>query len=71
MGNQDVNVSQQIEDALNEIIKTTDKELKKSIHETVSNMRNLIFILKHNLLERTEENQMRNGFKQLKDTLEP
>ena len=70
-------VSQRIEDALNEIVNTTDKsenikkELNKSIHEAVSNTRNLIFILKHNLLERTEENNhMRNEVKQLKDTLE-
>jgi len=52
-------VSQQIEDALKEIVNTTDKsvntkkELKKSIHEAVSNMRNLIFILNRNLIERT------------------
>ena len=68
-------VSQQIEDDLNEIVNTTDKsgnmkkEMNKSNREAVSNMRNLIFILKHNSLETTEENnQMRNEVKQLKDT---
>jgi hypothetical protein len=49
-------VNQQIEDALNAIVKTTDqsgnmKELKKSIHETVSNLRNLIIVLKNKLSE--------------------
>ena len=60
-------VSQQIENALNEIVNTTDKsgnkkkELKNPIYETVSNLRNLIFILNNHLLEKTEENnQMRN-----------
>jgi hypothetical protein len=71
------NVSQQIENALNMIVNFTDKsgnmkkELKRLIHEAVSNLRNLIFILKSNLLEITEENnKMRNEGKQLKDTLE-
>jgi hypothetical protein len=56
-------VSQQIENALNTIANLTDKsrnmkkELKKSIHETVSNSRNLIFILKSNLLEKTRKQQ--------------
>jgi len=71
-------VSQQIENnALNMIVNFTDKsgsmnkELKKSIYEAVSNLRNLIFILKINLLQKTEENNtMRNGVKQLKDTAE-
>ena len=45
-------VNQQIEDTLNRIVKLTDqsgnmiKEIKKVIHETVSNVRNLTFILK-------------------------
>jgi predicted translin family RNA/ssDNA-binding protein len=65
-----------IENALNTIVNVTDKsgnmkkELKKLIHETVSNLRNLIFILKSNLLEKTENNKMWNEVKQLKDTLE-
>jgi ABC-type transporter Mla subunit MlaD len=48
-------VSQQTDDALDTIVKFIDqsanmkKELKKSIHETVSNLRNLTFILKENL----------------------
>ena len=48
-------VNQGIEDALNTIVKLTDqsgdlkKELKKSIHETLSTRRNLIFILMGNL----------------------
>jgi hypothetical protein len=70
-------VSQQIENALNTIVSLTDqsgnlkKELKKVIHETVSNLRNQIFILKSNLLEKTEENNRTlNEVKQLKDTLE-
>jgi hypothetical protein len=70
-------VSQQIENAVNTIVSLTDKsgnlkkELNKSIHETVSNLRNLIFILKSNLLKKTEENnKTRNEVKQLKDTLE-
>jgi hypothetical protein len=55
-------VNQQVEDALNMTVKLTDqsgnmkKELKKSIHETVSNLRNLIFILKDKLIARTSEN---------------
>ena len=68
-------VSQQIENALNKIVNTTDKSgnMKKelnSIYEIVSNLRNLIFILNNNLLENIEENnQMQNEVKQLKDTL--
>jgi len=67
---------QQIENALNAIVNTTDKignmkkELKKTIHEAVSNLRNLTYNLKSNLLENTEENQMRNEVKQIKHTLE-
>jgi len=70
-------VSQQIENALNMIVNFTDKsgnlkkELKNSIHEAVSNLRNLIFVLKSNLLEKTEEyNKTRKEVKQLKDALE-
>jgi hypothetical protein len=55
-------VSQWIEDALNLIVNLTDKsgnkkkELKKSVHEAVSNLRNLVFALKNNLQGKTEEN---------------
>jgi uncharacterized coiled-coil DUF342 family protein len=70
-------VSQQIENALNMIVNLTEesenlkKELKNSLHETTSNLRKMIFTLKSNLLEKTEEsNKTRNEVKQLKDTLE-
>jgi hypothetical protein len=70
-------VSQQIEKAPNMIVNFTEKcgkvkkELKKSINETASNLNNLIFFLKNNLLEKTEENnKVRNEVKQLKYTLE-
>ena len=48
----DDDVSQRIEDALNLIVNLTNKsgnmnkELKKSVHEAVSNLRNLIFLSK-------------------------
>jgi len=54
-------VSQQVEDALNLIVKPTNesgnlkKELRKSVHENVSNLRNLMFILKNHLNEKTSE----------------
>ena len=70
-------VRQQIENALNMIVNFTDKsrnlkkELKNSIHEAVSNLRNPIFVLKSNLLEKTEEyNKTSKEVKQLKDALE-
>jgi hypothetical protein len=70
-------VSQQIENDLNTIVNLTGKsgnlkkDLKHSIHETVSNLRKLVFIFKNNLLEKTEEsNKTRNEVKQLKATLE-
>jgi hypothetical protein len=50
------------EDALNLIVNLTDKsrnmkkELNKSVQEAVSNLRNLIFALKCNLQEKTQEN---------------
>ena len=60
-------MNQQIDDALNKIVKLTDqsrnlkKELKREIHETVSSLRNLIFTLKENLNERTsEKSQLQN-----------
>jgi hypothetical protein len=72
-----VDVSQQIENALNLIVNSMDKngnikkELKETIYEAVSNLRNLTFFLKSNLIEKIEENnQMWNEVKQLKDTLE-
>ena len=55
-------MSRQIDDALDTIVKFTDQnanmkeELKISIHETVSNPRNLTCILKENLNQRTSEN---------------
>jgi len=70
-------VSQQIENALNTIVNVTDrrgnlkKELKLSIHETVSNLRKIVFTLKSDLQAKAEENiKTRNEVKQLKDTLE-
>ena len=45
--------------------------LKHWIYETVSNLRKIVFILKSNLLEKTEEsNKTRNEVKQLKAMLE-
>jgi hypothetical protein len=70
-------VSQHFENALNMIVNFTDKsgnmkkELKKLIHETLSNLGNLIFILKSILLVKTEDyNKTRNDVKHLKDALE-
>ena len=66
-------VSHQIENALNTIVNITDRRgnMKKEIHETVSNLKILIFILKSNLLQETEENnKTRNEVKQLKNTSE-
>jgi len=66
----------QIENALDMIVNFMDKsgnmkkELKKSIYEAVSNLRNLIFILISNLLKKAEENTARTEVSQLKDTLE-
>jgi len=73
----DDDVSQRIEDALNLIVNITDKsgnmnkELKKSVHEAVSNLRNLIFALKSDLQEETEENnQTQNEVNLLNDALQ-
>ena len=70
-------VSQQTDNAFDTIVKLTDqsanmkKELKKSIHVTVSNLRNLIFILKENVNERTsEKSQPQNEVNQLKKEME-
>jgi hypothetical protein len=72
-----VDVSQQIDKTLTVIVNFTDKtgnmkkELNKLIHGAVINLRNLIFILKSNLQEKTEENnKTRYEFKQLKDAFE-
>jgi len=47
------------------------KKLKKSVHEAVSNLRNLIFALKSDLEEKTEENnQTKNEVNRLKDALQ-
>ena len=70
-------MNQQIDDALNKIVKLTDqsgnlkKELKREIDETVSSLRNLIFTLKENLNERTsEKSQLQNEVNELKKDLE-
>ena len=70
-------VSQQVEDALNSIVKLTNesgnlkKELRKSIHENVSNLRNLMFILTNNLNEQTSEIlKLQNEVKEAKKLLE-
>jgi len=70
-------MNQQIEDALNTIVKLTDqsgnmkKELKKAIHETVINLRNLTFILKDSMNKRTSENsQLQKGIEELKKEME-
>jgi len=70
-------VNQQIDDALNKIVKLTDqsgnlkKEYKREIHETVSSLRNLIFTLKENLNGRTsEDSQLQNEVNELKKDLE-
>jgi len=67
-------VSQQIENALNTIVNLTEKKWEieeRPKHENVSNLRKLVFILKSNLLEKTEEsNKRRNEVKQLKAMLE-
>ena len=55
-------VCQQIQNALNTTVNFTDKsrkmnkELKKLIHEAVNYLRNLIFILRSNLLEKADKN---------------
>jgi hypothetical protein len=55
-------VALQVEDALNSIVKLTNesgnlkKELRKSIHESVSNLRNLMYVYKNNLNEKTRKN---------------
>jgi ElaB/YqjD/DUF883 family membrane-anchored ribosome-binding protein len=54
---------QQIENVLNVMVNTTDKsgnmkkELKKTIHEAVSNLRNLTYNLKSNLLEKNRRKE--------------
>jgi 3-methyladenine DNA glycosylase Tag len=56
-------VSQNIENALNKIVNTTDqsrnmrKELKKTIFETVSTLRNLFNKMKGMLDEKTRQNK--------------
>jgi hypothetical protein len=70
-------VSQQVEEALNSIVKLTNesgnlkKDIRKSIHESVSNLRNLMYILKNNLNEKTSENyKLQNEVKEAKKLLE-
>jgi uncharacterized coiled-coil DUF342 family protein len=56
-------VSQNIEDALNKIVNSTDqsgnmcKDLKKTIFETVSTLRNLFHKMKEMLDEKTRQNK--------------
>src|SRR5215510_984552 len=70
-------VAQEVEDALNSIVKLTNdsgnlkKELRKAIHENVSNLRNLMYKLKNNLNEKTSENfKLQNEVKEAKKPLE-
>jgi hypothetical protein len=70
-------VAEQVEDALNSIVKLTNesgnlkKELRKSIHESVSNLRNLMYILKNNLNEKTCENtKLQNEVKEANKLLQ-
>jgi len=69
-------VNQQVEDALNMIVKLTNesgnlKELRNSIHEKVSELRNLIYIIKDNLNEKISENDLlQNEVNELKKSLE-
>jgi len=70
-------VSQQVEDALNMIVKLTNesgnlkKDLRNSIHEKVSELRNLIYIIKDNLNEKISENDLlQNEVKEMKKSLE-
>jgi hypothetical protein len=70
-------VAQQVDEALNSIVNLTNesgnlkKELRKSIHESVSNLRNLMYILKNKLNEKTSENiKMQNDVKEAKKLLQ-
>jgi hypothetical protein len=70
-------VSQNIEHALNKILNTTDqsgnmrKELKKTIFETVSTLRNLFHKMKGMLDEKTRRNKdMENKFNTVKTELD-
>ena len=55
-------MNQNIEDALNKIVNTTEqsgnmrKDLKRTIFETVSTLRNLFYKLKETLDEKTKQN---------------
>jgi conjugal transfer/entry exclusion protein len=66
-------VDQQVEDALNTIVKLTNKsgnlkkELRNLIHEKVSELRNLIYTIKDNLHEKISENaQLQNEVNEMK-----
>ena len=70
-------VNQQAEDTLNKTVKLTNesgnlkKELRNSIHEKVSELRNLIYIIKDNLNDKISENNLlQNEVKEMKKTLE-
>ena len=60
-------ICQQIQNALNTTVNFTDKsrnvnkERKKLIHEAVNYLRNLIFILRSNLLEKTDKNNKKRN----------
>ena len=65
-------MDQQVEDALNTIVKFTNesgnlKELRNSIHEKVSELRNLTYTIKANLHEKISENtQLQNEVNEMK-----
>ena len=65
-------MDQQVEDALNTIVKLTNesgnlKELRNSIHDKVSEIRNLIYTIKDNLHEKISENaQLQNEVNEMK-----
>ena len=66
-------MNQQVEEALNKIVILTNesgnlkKELRNAIHEKVSELRNLIHIIKNNLNEKTSENDLlQNEVKEMK-----
>ena len=69
-------MNQQVEDALNTIVKLTNesgnlKELRKSIHEKVSGLRNLIYTIKDNLHEKISKNaQQQNEVNEMKKSQE-
>jgi len=69
-------VNQLVEDAMNTIVKLTNesgnlKELRNSIHEKVSELRNLICTIKDNLHEKISENaRIQNEVNEMKKSKE-